>query len=445
MPGPYVVPVHGDAELPEEVDVVVIGGGIIGVSTALELAEAGERVALCEKGGIGHEQSSRNWGWVRVARRDPREIPLVLEAQRLWADMDARTGRDTGFTRAGILFLGKDERECADNAQWLTHLDGSGVDCRMLSAREFSAMFPQSRLKPAGALHCAHDGRAEPQKAAPAIAERARERGAHILTECAVRGIETSGGALSAVVTERGTIRCRAAVLAGGAWSEMFTRSLGVGIHLPQLKVRNSVLRTTPQEGGPEQALWADDFAIRKRQDGGYTIASGHGNIVDIVPASFRYTRDFIPALRSEWRSLMLRAGWRFLDEARMPRRWRLDEPSPFEYCRVLDPRPSRRVTESALAAARAAFPALASAKVAQSWAGYIDATPDAIPVIDTVAEIPGLTIATGFSGHGFGIGPGAGRLAADLVLGRAPVVDPQAFRLKRFVDGSKIELLSGY
>lgn len=83
MPGPFVVPVHGNAEPPAEVDVVVIGGGIIGTSTALELAEAGQRVALCEKGGIGHEQSSRNWGWVRVARRDPREIPLVLEALRL--------------------------------------------------------------------------------------------------------------------------------------------------------------------------------------------------------------------------------------------------------------------------------------------------------------------------------------------------------------------------
>ena len=73
MPGPYVVPVHGDAELPKEVDVVVIGGGIIGTSTALELVDQGLRVALCEKGGIGHEQSSRNWGWVRISRRDPRE------------------------------------------------------------------------------------------------------------------------------------------------------------------------------------------------------------------------------------------------------------------------------------------------------------------------------------------------------------------------------------
>ncbi|WP_457301628.1 FAD-dependent oxidoreductase, partial [Phyllobacterium sp. P5_D12] len=95
MPGPYVVRVHGDENLPEKVDVVVIGGGIIGTSTALELAERGHKVALCEKGGIGQEQSSRNWGWVRISRRDPREVPLMAEALRIWSGFDKRLGRDT--------------------------------------------------------------------------------------------------------------------------------------------------------------------------------------------------------------------------------------------------------------------------------------------------------------------------------------------------------------
>ncbi len=96
MPGPYVVPVHGDEELPEECDVVVIGGGIIGCSTALELAERGLRVTLYEKGGIGKEQSSRNWGWVRISMRDPREVPLMAEALDMGGASTGRTGRDTG-------------------------------------------------------------------------------------------------------------------------------------------------------------------------------------------------------------------------------------------------------------------------------------------------------------------------------------------------------------
>ena len=84
MPGPKVEPVESSTTLPDQVDVVVIGGGIAGVSAALELVERGKTVALCEKGQIGAEQSSRNWGWVRLTHRDPREMPLMIEAVRLW-------------------------------------------------------------------------------------------------------------------------------------------------------------------------------------------------------------------------------------------------------------------------------------------------------------------------------------------------------------------------
>lgn len=443
MPGPYVVPVHGDADLPTQVDVVVIGGGIIGTSTALELAERGLRVALCEKGGIGHEQSSRNWGWVRISRRDPREVPLMAEALRLWSNLDQRTGRATGYKRAGIMFTCANDREFADHERWNRNLEGYQLDSRMLNAAEFKAMFPNTNMDIKGALYTAADGRAEPQKAAPAVAEAARDKGAAILTECAVRGIETSGGKISGVITERGPIACSAVVLAGGAWSSLFSGNFG--IDLPQLKVMNSVLRTKPLEGGPDQAIWSTGFAVRKRQDGGYTIASGHENVVDIVPKSFRYAKDFIPALGKEWRSLKFRLGGRFFDEARIPSRWSMDEASPFEYNRVLDPKPSTKLSDLALANLKKAFPVFEKAEIAQRWAGYIDVTPDAVPVISAIDQIPGFHIATGFSGHGFGIGPAAGRLMADIVTGEPPIVDQKDFRFSRFSDGSKIELISGF
>lgn len=443
MPGPFVVAVHGDAVLPVEVDVVVIGGGIVGSSTALELAERGLRVALCEKGGIGQEQSSRNWGWVRISRRDPREVPLMAEALRIWSNLDRRTARDTGYKRAGIVFTCATDREFADHERWNRNLEGYQLDSRMLSGSEFKAMFPGSNLNLKGALFTAADGRAEPQKAAPAVAEAARDRGASILTECAVRGIETSAGRISAVITERGRIGCTAVVLAGGAWSNLFSGNLG--IDLPQLKVMNSVLRTKPLEGGPEQAIWSNGFAVRKRQDGGYTIASGHENVVDIVPKSFRYAKDFLPALGKEWRSLKFRLGGRFLDELRIQNRWAMDEASPFEYNRVLDPRPAKKLSDLALSNLKKAFPVFEKAEIAQRWAGYIDVTPDAVPVISAIDKIPGFYIATGFSGHGFGIGPAAGRLMADIVTGKSPVVDPKDFRFSRFSDGSKIELISGF
>lgn len=443
MPGPRVDPFHGDPEPPARADVVVVGGGIIGVSTALELAERGLKVALCEKGGIGMEQSSRNWGWVRISRRDPRELPLMAESLRIWKGLDERLGRPTGYTRAGIAFTCRTEKELEEHERWGRNLEPYQIGYRMLSPREFDELVPGASLPMKGALYTPSDGRAEPQKAAPAIAGRARELGVHILTECAVRGFETAAGAVSGVLTERGPIACSAVVLAGGAWSSLFAGRFGMD--LPQLKVMNTVLRTEPIEGGPETAVWADEVAIRKRLDGGYTLASGHENVVDIVPASFRYGPAFRTALRTEWRSLSFRIGGRFLDEMRIPRTWAMDEASPFEYARVLDPAPSKRVREKVLAAARRSYAVFAGARIAQTWAGYIDVTPDAVPVISAVERVPGFFVATGFSGHGFGIGPAAGRLAADLVTGATPIVDPTPFRFSRFSDGSKIEIISGF
>ncbi|MGF0539129.1 NAD(P)/FAD-dependent oxidoreductase [Agrobacterium sp. ES01] len=441
MPGPQVVAVQGDEALPSKVDVVVIGGGIIGTSTALELAERGVSVALCEKGGIAEEQSSRNWGWVRISQRDPREVPLMAESIRIWRDLDSRVGRDIGYRQCGIVFVSADEAEEASNAQWPEELGRYQLPSRMVGQVEFDSLYPGLRLPVRSALYTAADGRAEPQKAAPAIAEAARDKGAHILTRCAVRGIEKAGGKICGVVTERGSIACSSVVLAGGAWSSLFSRNLGVD--LPQLKVMNTVIRTTPVEGGPETTLFSNDFAIRKRQDGGYTIASEGDNVVDIVPDSFRYFAKFLPALKNDWRSLKFRVGNRFLEEAMLPSRWALDRQSPFERCRVLDPVPAPRETDRALSRLKAAYPVFKDAQIAQRWAGLIDVTPDAVPVISPVETVPGFFIATGFSGHGFGIGPGAGRLTADLVTGGTPCVDPTAFRLSRFFDGSTIELLT--
>jgi glycine/D-amino acid oxidase-like deaminating enzyme len=367
----------------------------------------------------------------------------MAEALRIWADLNRRTGRETGFKQSGIVFTCANDKEFSEHERWNRNLEGYQIESRMLSAAEFKAKYPGSDMNVAGALYTAGDCRAEPQRAAPAIAEAARDRGAFILTECAVRGLQLSGGKVSGVVTERGEIACKAAVMAGGAWSSLFLGNNG--LDLPQLKVMNSVLRTKPLEGGPEEAIWSNGFAIRKRLDGGYTIANGFQNIVDIVPASFRYAAKFLPALRHEWRSLDLRLTGRFYDEWRMPRRWKLDEPSPFEYNRVLDPVPSTKMTDGALAKLKQAFPVFENAEIAQRWAGMIDVTPDAIPVIDAIDAIPGFHVATGFSGHGFGIGPAAGKLMADIVTGRTPIVDRYDFRFSRFSDGSKIELVSGF
>lgn len=439
--GPSIQRVTPDSTTPRATEVVVIGGGIIGASAALFLAQAGVPTVLCEKGEIACEQSSRNWGWVRRMGRDPRELPLIGEAMTLWDAFPGALGEDVGFRRSGILYVCGSEEDEARHEAWLGAAGDYALDTRMIRGRELADLMPGVTGAWRSALYTPSDGHAEPQLATVAIARAAQRRGAAILTGCAVRGLETAGGRVSAVVTERGRIGCKAVVLAGGAWSSLFCRSLGV--RLPQLCVRASVLRTAPADG-PSGAAWTSEFAYRKRQDGGYTIANGLVSRAEIVPDSFRYALDFLPLLKMEWRHLELRIGSPFLAQRRLSRPWSLDEISPFERVRVLDPEPVDGTLDAAHAALVRRFPQFRDVRIEQRWAGMIDATPDTVPVISAIDGLPGLIVATGFSGHGFGIGPGAGRLAAELATGRPTIVDAAPFRHSRFTDGSNPRPMAG-
>ncbi len=435
---PCIDSITPNTAIPGQADVVVIGGGIIGVATAWFLARRGVSVVLCEKGRIAAEQSSRNWGWVRQQGRDPREVPLIMESLRVWETLEKDIAADVGFKKTGLLYLADSEAEVADFEQWLADVREFPLDSRIISGTELDAVFPgQSRLSKA-ALYTPSDGRAEPFVAAPAIARAAQAAGAIILTNCAVRGIEKAAGRVAAVVTEKGRIRSSRAVLAGGAWSTLFCRSLG--IRLPQLSTRASVLRTERLPSLTECPTYGHGFALRRRQDGGYTVVQGMGTVTDVVPDSVRFFRDFWPALRLQLSSVKLDFGKRFLTELLTPARWNLNEASPFEKHRVLDPPPCDRMLDEAMATLKATYAPFKDAVEIERWAGLIDVTPDLVPVISETEGLPGLVIATGFSGHGFGIGPGAGKLIADIVMGSAPVVDPRPFRLSRFSDGTSIE-----
>ncbi|WP_395449069.1 NAD(P)/FAD-dependent oxidoreductase [Aminobacter sp. UC22_36] len=434
MPGPTILALEQDTKLPNAADVVVVGGGIVGACTALELAERGLKVVLCEKGQIGAEQSSRNWGWVRLTGRSPVEIPLMIESLRLWSDLDRRTGRSTGYKKCGIVFSELTERKLSTRLDWLKHLRDLPFQSQVLSGSDLSRFFPTTKYKAAGAIFSPFDGRAEPQLAAPAVAQAARDRGASVITQCAVREIETAGGKISGVVTERGRVAAPTVVVAGGVWSNRICRQLGVDF--PLLDVQSAAVYTAPLDG-PDFTFGSSQFAFRRRADGGYTVGN-YNSRADIVPNSFRYLKRFAAsALRPD---LSLSFGRRFFRELKM-NKWNPEEVSPFEQQRVLDP--SLWFDQAkALRDIAVDFPFLANAKIVQGWAGYIDVTPDSLPVIGPVGRIPGLFLASGFSGHGFGTAPAAGALAADLVMGRRPLVDPTHFRLGRFFKHSESEFL---
>ncbi len=435
--GPYVDSVTSDERLPASTGVVVIGGGIIGTSAALSLAARGIPVALCEKAYIGCEQSSRNWGWCRQTGRDEREMPLIVESLRLWRDMDRLTESATGFRECGVMYVAESEDDERRFQAWLDMARPFDIGARLVRGTDLERLMAGARRSYRCALHVPSDGCAEPQNAAPAIARAAQRMGAIILNHCAVRGLERSAGRVSGVITERGVIRCEGVILAGGAWTSLFCASLGV--RLPQLKVLSSVMRTAPVADAPDTCTYMNQVAYRRRLDGGYTIARGSGFVVPMVPDSLRYLREFLPTLRKESGNMKLRLNAQSVMEWTSPRRWRLDRASPFERNRVLDPLPNRSLNREAREAMIRLHPQFGDVPIVQEWAGYIDVTPDVIPYIGLTGAVPGLTVAAGFSGHGFGIGPGAGRLAADLASGQSPSVDPTPFRLSRFEDGSPI------
>lgn len=430
-----------NTSVPDAVDVVVIGGGIIGVMTAWFLVQRGYSVFVAEKGKVAAEQSSRNWGWIRQQGRDPAELPIMMEANRIWQGLETECGETFGFRQSGIAYLARSDNEMAPLLKWMEHARAHDLDTRVIGRDEIAALMPGTASVWLGGIYTASDARAEPWIAVPTIARRAHQLGANICEGCAVRGLDIAAGRVAGVVTERGRIRCQHVVLAGGAWSALFARHHD--INLPQLSVVSSVATTEPLASHCEGAISESGFAMRRRADGGFTIAPGGYHELYIGPHAVRNFPRFLPQLRNDPFGTRFRpASPRgFPDAWMMPRRWSEESASPFEANRILNPDPNRHAIERALTRFAQALPTLGRPKLRLAWAGMIDTMPDVVPVIDRVQAIPGLIIATGMSGHGFGIGPAVGRIVADIIAERDPGHDLTRFRLARFSDGSPIEL----
>lgn len=428
---PQIAPVETSDTIPQETTVVIIGGGIVGLSTALCLAERGVPVTVIEKGRIAGEQSSRNLGWVRKVMRPPVDLPMAQAAEKLWLQMPQRVDADCGFRQAGIVYVSRTSEQLAVHESWLESIKGSGVDSRLLTPAQIADTIPGSTGTWVGGIITPSDGRAEPTLASSAIAKAAIAKGAVIVENCAVRTLETTGGKVSGVVTERGEIRCQQVVLAGGVWSRRFLANHGVT--LLTLPLVAAVLRTEPMDGPTDCAVGGADFSFRKRLDGGYTITQRGALFAPLTLDHLLIGLKYLPTLIAQWHNLRVSFGREFFADLALPRRWKGLQESPFERVRTMDPPVNQGLNDEAMRNLIAAWPIFAKAKVAQQWGGMIDVTPDSMPVIGPAERLPGLTLATGFSGHGFGTAPAAGELVTDLVTGKTPAIDPTPYRLDRF------------
>lgn len=419
--------------LPTHADVVIVGGGIMGCSAAWYLARHKLRVVLLEKHRVASQQSGRNWGFVRSLYRDPAELPLAAHALSIWPGLAAELGFETGWRRSGCLFVCANEGERAAYEAWRAAADTQVIDTHMLSDTEVARRFPALSRRTLGGIIAESDGQAEPTLATLAFARAASAQGATLLEDCGVTALEAEGGRITGVQTEHGRIRAPMVICAAGEYTYRLVAPLQVS--LPQKIVRSTVSLTEPLPALDVPCFVGYGLGLRQRPDGSCIVATDAGTDVDITLGSLRASGYFLREFVRNRKEFSLRLGRPFVDDLYR----RLSVP---QAQRALVPRSpaiaanGRRVQDNCTLFS-ALFPGVAGLRVAKSWAGHIDVMPDALPVIDAPAQVSGLLIATGFSGHGFGLGPAVGEVLSRMARGEPPGLDLRAFAADRFARGA--------
>lgn len=431
-------PVEGDSELPERVDVVVVGGGFVGCNTALNLAERGVSVAVCEKGVVAGEASGRAAGLIEYEHLSPIKLNMISRSMELWRGMTDRIGRNIGYNGRGLLTLYDKESQVEGAQAWLDSVKGqSRIEARIVSGEEAAQIDASVGSSWCGGLFQADGAAVEPRLAAPAIAEAAREKGAKILQNCAVRGIQREADKIVGVATEKGVIRTSKVVLAGGLWSPMLAKQLG--LDLPQLMVFAEQLSVEPLDQGPDLCGMTPAGYFRREPDGGYMFGSTSG-AVPIIPTIFKNLKKLMSMPTDVDQEITPVFNWKtFRLESRASKVPVPGEITEFEKNRVFQPEAVGKTTAAMHKGMCKYIPAFIGSRVREHYAGALMSSLDNLGVISPVKEIPGLYLGTGML-YGLTLGPAAGEAIADMITGETPKFDLTPYRYERFIDGSKFE-----
>jgi glycine/D-amino acid oxidase-like deaminating enzyme len=377
-------------------EIVVIGGGVTGCSIAYHLAERGVRdVVVLEKQFLASGATGRSSACIRQHYSTAETCRMVLHSLRFFETFEERTrGRSPSFVRVGYL-LGVDDRLRAPMEASVALQQSAGIKTRLVTADEMREIEPRVRVDDFVAGCYEPDaGYADPSQTTLGFAGAARERGARIVEQAEVVGIETSGGRVTGVRTTRGEIHAPMVVNAAGTWADRVGRMVGVDLPITVCRHKISFLAR------PESA------------------ASPHPLVYDFVKNIYS---------RPETGGLTLIGP---LDAAEL-----MDRADPDRYREGL----TFEETADAMERAMHRFPVLGSGEVARGYAGCFDVTPDWHPILDR-SPVDGFFVAAGFSGHGFKLSPAVGDMMARLVLdGARPGDDVHAFRFSRFAEGKPI------
>ncbi|MCI9870498.1 NAD(P)/FAD-dependent oxidoreductase [Arthrobacter humicola] len=368
---------------PSHAAVVIIGGGIMGTSIAFHLAEAGVRnIVLVDRSDLGAGSSSKPLGGVRATFSDPANIVLGRRSLRAFEEFGQRFSTDIGLRKVGYLFLCRSESEILDCERSTVIQNGLGSTSQMISPAEAVEINPFLRQEALiGASFSPEDGFAEPGKVVRAYADAAAALGVCILEQTEVMDVAASGGSISSVTTNRGTITTDAVICCAGAWSQRV--GVMVNVNLPVVPVRRQIGMTRQMSSPMPTVPFTLDLSTTM-----YFHNYRKGMLLGISNSNQEpgFARDFT----HEW-----------LPEFN--------------------------------AAARVCAPALEAPELECGWAGLYENTPDHNALIGASSSVGGFYYATGFSGHGFLQGPAVGELVRDLYLDRESFMDHASFSADRF------------
>lgn len=370
-------------------DTIIIGGGVVGCAAAYYLAKAGNSNVIVLEGtkSIGHGGSSRNGGGVRQSGRDVRELPYAMYGiKNLWPNLSEELGVDTEYTQKGNLRLGKTEEHLKKLNTLATNAQSVGLDVRMVDAKEVKEICPYLADDIIGASWCPTDGHANPLTTTLGYYKRSLEMGVKYYTDAPVKELRKIKGKVRQVVLNDGTVfEGESIILAAGYESREIARTVGVDIPMTRLIDEALVTEMQPHMFDIMLGTAGGDF---------YGHQAHHGSFVFGSDSGYEVVTDMKDPSAMETNSLTLSAS-----------------------CRAII----------------GYIPALKDAKIVRSWAGWLDNAFDGVPFISRVDEAPGLVLACGFTGHGFGTAPAVGLMLSQMVTGEETVVDISALRYDRF------------